>query len=308
MWYLLIFFFICSSLSALETQVLFILCEHKETKALLPVIKAMEKEKRDYRILSAGPSAAYFQDPSLVARCLFLKGDKDETHEITKEQVEAIVDYLQPRVVLSGNSSLVQKQLLEGFKDKAVTIAYRDRAQNVVDSQELQVESSAKEIFTTAKDGSDSHAVGNPYIENLRDQILKCNRAALLEKLGLDRRGGQFVGFIDNEGMSLFPLAEQGAWKCLLDDKENYLRVSNILSSWPLEEQIAVVDILASCDEPLLIAASAAGKRVLFWKNAEENWSGELPQEQLHIFSWEDLGIPENSVEIFLEELDALVK
>ncbi len=308
MWYLLIFSFICSSLSALETQVLFILCEQKETKALLPVIKAMEKEKRDYRILSAGPSAAYFQDPSLVARCLFLKGDKDDTHEITKEQVDAIVDYLQPRVVLSGNSSIVQKQLLEGFKEKAVTIAYRDRAQNVTHAHEQQVEGSAKEIFSTAKDGSATHAVGNPYMENLRDKILKCNKAALLEKLGLDRRGGQFVGFIDDSGMSLFPLAEQGAWKCALDDKESYLRISDTLSSWPLEEQIAVVDVLVSCDEALLIAASAAGKRVLFWKNTQEEWTGELPQEQLHLFSWEDLGIPENSVEIFLEELDGLVK
>lgn len=308
MWYLFIFSLVCSSLSALETQVLFILFEQKETKALMPVIKAMEKEKRDYRILSAGPSTAYFQDPGLVARCLFLKDDKDDTHEITKGQVDAIVDFLQPRVVLSGNSSLVQKQLLEGFKDKAVTIAYRDRAQNVTNTHEQQVEDSAKEVFSTSKDGSASHVVGNPYIESLRDKILKCNRSALLEKLGLDRRGGQYVGFIDNDGMSLFPLAEQGAWKCLLEDKESYLRISDILSSWPLEEQIAVVDVLVSCDEPLLIAASAAGKRVLFWKNSEEKWNGELPQEQLHLFSWEDLGIPENSVEIFLEELDALVK
>jgi hypothetical protein len=300
--YVIILLLAYGPVSALEkTDVIFLLFGKEESQALLPVISSMERTHKAFKILAIGPAAEDLREPLLVSHTFFLKED-GITHlpvdsawpigkEISSEQVGMIVHYIDAKVVVSGASSAIQRQLLEKFKEKALTISYWPWIQNPQSEERLQIALSIKgaahvHFSSSGLEEPNIRIVGNPHVNKLRDTVRLCDKKTLLESAGLDSTQ-RLAGVFYQGNIRIFHISPEGALEAFSDP----------LPSWSLEETLAVADLCLSDDEILLAAAIGAGKRAFLIDSGNiHDWreGNSTP------FSCE---MPDNSVEIFLDEL-----
>lgn len=188
-----------------------LLCVHYdagEANAMLPVLKQLEVENVNFRVLVIGTAETIIKPEMFKGRRLTLKDLQiDAVVDNTTARTIALSETwlrkfqkIKPKVVLVGSTSRIQQQILE-YYNRAVTVAFiddfsYDRQQESF-STVVNVQAIAKHVLCpsqqtvklfsqdqkNAKAQPEYHVIGKPSLEVWRKEIASVDRSEILKKL-----------------------------------------------------------------------------------------------------------------------------
>ncbi len=202
----------------IQTDCLFILAHAGETNDLLPVMEEMQKQERDFRILPLGVSQELVQtriDPSHILKMgdyqITIDKEWPNDRELPQEKIDAVVEHVHPKVVVTGVPLMAQKQFLEAYRGQAKTIAFWDcpepRGGILYFSVALKVQAEAEKVLlpsefvATAREfqqrkSEEKIVVGKPTLLPYLNDLQHVDRKSVLQKVrfNLDRPIITFIG------------------------------------------------------------------------------------------------------------------
>lgn len=284
----------CNSGTAkpLKTERLCVLFDAGETTVLLPILEKWDAEGKDFRVLVMGTAETKVQPTKfgkkrVTLRDLGILDQIDQKTERTKSLgIEALnkLEAFKPKMVLVGTASRIQQQVLEKFSD-AITVAVVDNFNYDPTHESFdtvkKVQAAAKHVLCPSqnvvelfvKDSKEHsakhHVVGKPSLEVWRKEIEATDKNAVLQKLGLNAKGGRIITFIGGYGPGydvVNPLFDEQIAQL---QKEGY---QTILQPHPkmapqkvtTQEALAVSDYVVGYNSSVILDAALIGKNAFF--------------------------------------------
>lgn len=193
-----------------KTKLLCVLYDAGETGALVPVLKKLEKDGKDFRVLVMGTAETLvkpgmFGDKRLTLKDLTIETVVDtataRTTALSKEMMGKF-QTIDPQVVLVGTASRIQQQVLETFP-ASTTVAFVDNFDYDKKQESFatvnKVQAVAKHVLCpskhtetlfaepeTVQPGKRYHVVGKPSLEVWEQEIRTANRKQILNTLNFN--------------------------------------------------------------------------------------------------------------------------
>jgi hypothetical protein len=200
-----------SSFHSKKIELLCVLYDAGETGGLLPVLKELEIQGVDFRVLLMGTAETLvkpeqFANKRITLKDLGIETTIDTTTSRTtalSKKMMAKFNVFKPKVVLVGTASKIQQQVLEQYSS-AKTIAFVDNFSYDKKQESFQtvdkVQAAAKEVLCPSQHTMELlnqetenskkqpvyHVVGKPTLEVWQQEISSINKAEVLEKLNFN--------------------------------------------------------------------------------------------------------------------------
>lgn len=280
-------------ITSIHTPLLCVLHDAGET-ALLPVLKNLESEGKDFRVLVMATAETLvklgiFTNKRLVLADFGIQTCIDTTTpRTTTLSDEDLLKFgrIIPQIVLVGTSARIQQQILEQFPC-AETVAFVDNfdydpsfasfdtvekvqaaanhvlcpSQNVVD------------LFTGRAQQTDSrpiyHVVGKPSLEILEKEIASVNKAHVLETLGLQpsKPVAAFIGGYGPGYDVVNPLFDACAERLQKEGIQVILQPHPKIAPQKVKitEVLAVSDYIVGYNSSVIFDSAVIGKNAVFF-------------------------------------------
>lgn len=284
-----------------KTEILFYLQDAGETNALLPVIRKLDEQGVDCRVLVAGVADEIVQKSGIPQK-IFLhfsdlkiqaRVDKNwsRSQRLPEEEINRLWEEIETKEFVSGVAYELQGQVIEGFSQRKIpTFAYWDNLNAngdnpyfyTANSVEAKADILLLPSFSLEKDFPNRQGkkvVGQPTLEEWKTQIEALDRNRLRQKLGIQesQKAVLFIGGYGAEYEEAFRLFLKGISQNGSDfffiqphpktdgSFERGLNGSALIlnGEWTTLEAVAVSDIVVCHQSTVAFQALAAGKAVL---------------------------------------------
>lgn len=271
-------------------DILFLCCDMGETNALIPVMHELQLQEVNFKVMTLGAAINKLKsEASLKDRVIEVAETVNTAQTRAKplEDVAAIIQDLQPTLVISGPASKAQEQLLEALPAKR-KIVYLDNfnysivhpsfetvkgvagvAQKVICVTNIVKEQILAERIGSLKE-KDIKPLGRPSLENWVRQVQEIDKPKVLEKIGFDG-DEKIVTFIGGYG----PRYDEGINAAYASAMEVLKKAGyqvhiqhhpNIVKEQPLTttEAVGMADYIICYDSTVGFEALFADKKVIY--------------------------------------------
>jgi hypothetical protein len=271
--------------AAFQTNYLFVLAHAGETNELLPLLKHFAHEGRSFQILAIGTAQELVartikRVASLRFHCLNISFWKaiEKTHPISQatdsDQISALFDEVQPRFVVTGVATEIQKQFLEEAQKRNITsYAYWDnpfpegKTPYFIQAQKTQALASfvlfptqfVADYFST-RPPQTKYVVGKPTLQSKIAQIQGSDPAKIRHKLPFSSPTNPIITFVGTKG-SDYALALHDFCRWASKKDSNVILRTHPASDTLLERDLATVFLprhyISENTDPLLTFCEA---------------------------------------------------
>ncbi len=271
-------------------DVLFVCCDAGETKALIPVMAALQETRFSFNVLAMGAAIAELQKvASLKDFVIELKEPVDTVNGRNRplENIGEDIEQLRPKLLISGPASKAQEQLLQAISaprkivyldnfNYATASLYFGTVKGVVSEAQKIIcvtDIVKKQILAIDQPGlrtKDVKPLGRPSLETWVCQVQGVDKAAVVQKIGFNENL-PIVTFIGGYGFKYDNGVNQA-----YHSAETALTVAgyqvhrqhhpNIVKEQPLEtfEAVGMADCIVCYDSTVGFEALFAGKKVIY--------------------------------------------
>lgn len=277
----------------IHTECLFVLFDAGETNGLLPVLKRLDSEEKDFRVIVMA-TAETLIPPTLFhgKRLTLLDLDIQEfidtktirTTELNDSSLRQLATRIDPALVLVGTASRIQQQALKCFPH-AVKMAFVDNF-NYDPQQEnystfKEVQSVAQHVLCPSinvanmlSKGKEDHlpcyhVVGKPSIEQWSKELAIADLAAAFQASGLDPYGGPVVALIGGYGPGyeiINPLFDTCAEKLRAEGYQVIFQPHPKVAPPKMKttDVLAIADFVVGYNSSVIFDAALLGKNVVY--------------------------------------------
>lgn len=280
----------------IKTDRLFVLYDAGETNAMIPVMKRLEAEGKDFKVLVMGTSETIVKPGMFEGKRLVLKDlevsdivDKDNwkrDQEMSGDGILKIRDRIIPKAVIVGTASSVQRQVLPLFK--AASIAFCDNFDYDMTHESFKtvdkVQAVASKVLCpsknlvkllsgpqpTAESLKKYEIAGKPTLEQWKKDIEAVDQADVLRTLGFDKSKGPVITFVGGygEGYEFIHILFEATAKCLRQRGYQVLiqphpKVAQQKVKTP--EALAVSDYVIGFNSSVIFDSAVIGKKAIFF-------------------------------------------
>lgn len=287
-----------------KPEFLFVFFDAGETNAMVPVLNKLADAGKSVQVITFGTSSTLKLGDKVkgvgIENGSQLTGapvnrEWDRYQGLPSDKLSAVINQYEPKVLITGMSSVIQQQLIEYYADKSVVASYFDNygpLDNISYASIVrQIEKHldllmvpSTDVASTAK-AKRVEVVGQPALEASIASFAAVDKDAVFEKTGLDKQKPvvSFMGGYDPEyeevltvfvkGMVAFPEYQTilrphpktpGALEKALIEKEQCEHCKVSQTDMTTTEAVAISDVVVCHHSTVGIQAIFLGKKVIY--------------------------------------------